>query len=204
MALGIVGIIMGLVWEAASAMYEGHRANQATTEVLYILGQVQGYGGWPSLIGASTGNLISLGMFPSDTISNNSAACGVYNVAAPCALNPWNGLLNIGTATGSGTVGNPNNGTGTFSYTSGLGFIYFEGLSVANCIKLAAAVTAGVQSNAYNIVFIGAASQPGNLTQPNSTVNMGTLPISVSKISSICQTLPNLGVNAALGFAFAP
>ncbi len=89
--LGVIGLILGAVWAAASTVYANNRTQRATAELLTIL---QGY---RSLyvqhpVDTADGTDITAmgctaGFFPSDMIIGACSATSVYN--------PWEGQVKV-------------------------------------------------------------------------------------------------------------
>ncbi|MDR3449936.1 MAG: type 4 pilus major pilin [Alphaproteobacteria bacterium] len=95
--LGIIGLILGAIWVAASAVYNNQKVGKGTTQMLNIVQGIRSLYSTSSTTGLAdatdmTFSICSAGVFPSDMIP--SAGCGTS--AAPGTINdPWNGSTTV-------------------------------------------------------------------------------------------------------------
>jgi prepilin-type N-terminal cleavage/methylation domain-containing protein len=103
--LGVMGIILGAVWAAASQVYANKKTTAMLQEItmivsnmreLYPNGQIAG--GYQTL----SPMLINAGQVPSNMIGSCTGTewGGGWGGAAGCALTPWNGQVIISTQAG--------------------------------------------------------------------------------------------------------
>ncbi|MDD3370605.1 MAG: type 4 pilus major pilin [Alphaproteobacteria bacterium] len=81
--LGIMGLILGAIWTAASSVYQNQRSSHAQTAVLQIAQAVRNLYAQSSTTGSGaadmTSSLITAGVIPTDLIKGSTA------------INPWAG-----------------------------------------------------------------------------------------------------------------
>ncbi|HEU0117109.1 MAG TPA: type 4 pilus major pilin [Alphaproteobacteria bacterium] len=92
--LGIIGLILGAIWIAASAVYNNLRVSKATTELLQMAQSVRALYATTATTGDAAGtdetqNYCKAAIFPSDMVTNPCAA------AAPFATDPWAGAVTM-------------------------------------------------------------------------------------------------------------
>jgi prepilin-type N-terminal cleavage/methylation domain-containing protein len=137
--LGIIGIILGAIWVAASAVYNNIRISHANTQVLQLAQGIRSLYSTATLTtGMTVDNLICAKAAPSDMIT---LACG-----------------------GPGTLGDafPGGTTLVFPTSDGFGFeISMSGVSRANCDSLLVQI-AGSNRDAGLYLARGANVMPGS------------------------------------------
>ena len=102
--LGIIGLILGAIWVAASAVYQNLRTSKATTELLTVAqavrtmyatsASVDAGADMPaafaaSTVGAANATYIAAGVFPTDTLNTGNPA------TATIVTDPWSGGIAI-------------------------------------------------------------------------------------------------------------
>ncbi|HEU0117110.1 MAG TPA: type II secretion system protein [Alphaproteobacteria bacterium] len=90
--LGIIGLILGAIWVAASAVYNNLRVSKATTELLQTAQAIRALYATATTTGDAAGtdetqNYCKASVFPSDMVTNPCAA------VAPFATDPWGGSV---------------------------------------------------------------------------------------------------------------
>lgn len=177
--LGIIGLILGAIWTAASSVYANQKATKATTEVLSILQGVRTLYASQSVTGdvdgtSETATYFTAGAFPSD-----------MGTTAATLVNPWGGTV--------GVI------SGTYTTTGDSIIMEFSKVSNAGCANLISA-TAGasrdsgvVYANATGTTKIGAA-----LTITGGGL-MGSTPATVTPTAAagVCTNTSNF---VQLGF----
>lgn len=118
--LGIVGLILGAIWVAASAVYNNMRVEAANKQLMTIVQNVRSlYATSTQMDNATTAQLASAGVFPSDT-----------NPGSGAPQNSWGGNITVArNAAGAGlcpTIGD------CFS-------VSFAGVPQGPCIKMGVA-----------------------------------------------------------------
>lgn len=186
--LGIVGLILGAIWAAASAVYDNMKSKRANEEILQVVQAVRSLFASTNTTGSLNGSIltsiITSGVFPSDMAPVATATSPVNN--------PWN----VGSTTGSA----PNGGTvDLFSaQANALGdafTIVFTNLSQAACIKV-------FTSNAGAPGLVGAASSGTALATagtPTVKLNIVNNTIPLATANTLCPNAANTNV-AALKF----
>ena len=102
--LGIIGLILGAIWTAASKVYANNRVAKSVQQVLAIASGVRGLytgkGTFPTGGADLTTAMASFGVYPSDMLQTACpAASGV--TYSPCPVDVWGtGAVTIGTQTG--------------------------------------------------------------------------------------------------------
>src|SRR6202000_3454343 len=81
--LGIIGLILGAIWAAASSVYANLKANAAQQGVLAAAQAVRSLYATSANTGVTNGNITTPGMSPTSWVSQNAAA------AAGTTGNPW-------------------------------------------------------------------------------------------------------------------
>lgn len=178
--LGIIGLILGAIWVAASAVYNNMNVSKATTELLQITQAVRNmYGTAPAVDSAMTAtSYIKAGVFPSDT-----TAAGTATVAS----NPWGGAITI-------TASTVNNTNDAFVVT-------FAGLPQAACITFATSNTGSSRDSGMGGAAIGTAT--GNTANVAVTYNANFNGINASTATTSCtSTSSGLAGGNAIGFLF--
>lgn len=101
--LGIVGLILGAIWVAASSVYGNLRVNKGNTAVMQLLQGVRSLYAEQASIpsGIQNTSLIQAGVIPADMIQNPSTGA---------LRDPWSGAAFVGgTGDGAGIVIQMNN-----------------------------------------------------------------------------------------------
>ncbi|MER2520096.1 MAG: type 4 pilus major pilin [Bdellovibrionales bacterium] len=90
--LGIIGLILGAIWAAASAVYNNMRSSRAQQEILTVAQNIRAMYATQSALDTSATNdtYISAGVFPSDSTVEDAAGGGA---SGKVAKNPWGGNL---------------------------------------------------------------------------------------------------------------
>lgn len=116
--LGIIGLILGAIWAAASAVYNNLRTSRAQQEILTVAQNIRAMYATQSTVdsAATTDTYISAGVFPSDATVETSSGKSVKN--------PWGGNFDV-TTSGDYT---------TFT-------VVMEAVPVNACITLATSTT---------------------------------------------------------------
>jgi len=176
--LGIIGLILGAIWVAASGVYNNQKVGKANTEILTIAQGIRSLYSTSSTTGDSAGasengTFFAAGIFPNDMGSSSTTL-----------VDPWGGSITVTTQ--------------TFS-TAGDAFgIEFTSVSQAGCIGLLTQI--GGQNHEPGLIYANAtatASAKGATSW--STGTSLTLPITASGAAAACAA----GTNAnAVQFAF--
>jgi prepilin-type N-terminal cleavage/methylation domain-containing protein len=86
--LGIIGMILGAIWVAASSVYNSQKVSRATTEVLAVSQAVRALFPTNTTTGIADGDITTMvcnaGVFPQDMVSS---------CATPTIYNPWSGSV---------------------------------------------------------------------------------------------------------------
>ena len=150
--LGVIGLLLGAIWAAASVVYDNNRATRATQQVLQIIGNFKGvYGNRPVDTGNGfidiTGMAVSNSLLPADMLPPgiycSGASSGSCNIQP---VGPWSGstVLIYGYQ--------PNNGI----------LIQYSNLSQSACNRLVNNVANGTPGLIYyNISNNNSAIGPG-------------------------------------------
>lgn len=146
--LGIAGLVLGAIWVAAAHLVSNQRIYNTQLEITSIVENVRKlhYGRRVVEAGATNGNFISAGVFPSDIIQDATAGT---------ALNLWGGNTIVAPATAAGTA---NDG---FTVT-------FQDMPQSSCVSLVLRVGGQTLRDA-GLVGIGA----GALTNTVFPVTLG-------------------------------
>src|ERR1700761_8121863 len=96
--LGIIGLILGAIWVAASAVYNNLRTSKATTELLQITQAIRAMYAtsstvdpladmaFPGVSATPALTYLQAGIFPSDTLNASPSTQ---------ALDPWGGTISV-------------------------------------------------------------------------------------------------------------
>jgi prepilin-type N-terminal cleavage/methylation domain-containing protein len=163
--LGIMGLILGSVWSAASSVYENMKITDAINGIVQASNTIRGQFSNSMTTGVSGANITTAGVFP---VSWKTTTAGVYG-------NPWNRnataskaqvygsatafTVHLSNITDAGCAAIMNNFTGAASNASGglvMGLIgTYVGTSVANTIYTTyAAQTSCTNGNTGNFVGV--------------------------------------------------
>ena len=178
--LGVVGIILGAVWVAASSVYQNNRTARAAQQVAQIVAGFKTiYGSKPINLGAVeiTGLAINNNIIPPDAVPSGVNCADVTGSNSSCyAVGPWTGSqLHVWSAQSNNSI-----------------VIEFSGLGLTACDNLANALitsTAGL-TGAY---IKGAATL--NLSFPPYGTNS---PPTASQIQGACGTSSDLQIYYSL------
>jgi type II secretory pathway pseudopilin PulG len=148
-AFGVIGLVLGAVWGAASKAFAAQKVTHAVQEVISLAYNVRAlYGGDTAV---DTGNLtqsfINAKLYPAEML-NNSSCSGYSNDAGgetPCPLDPWNGEMSIG---GPGQWGCPSGSCAPNSFN-----IVLWGMTNAQCVPFLSAMVAQAASNKLIAIF---------------------------------------------------
>lgn len=182
--LGIIGMILGAIWVAASSVYNNQRVARATNELLTIAQSVRSLYATSQTVD-TTGNAdmdvsatnathytyLQANVFPSDMM--------VMSGSPPtpiAAVDPWNGGVAItqATVTNAGDAFN----------------IFFDQVSQGGCIALLTANTGTGRDGSLQAVGAGIAG-----TTP--TIATTTFPVAASVAQGLCT-----GTKNVVGFEF--
>ena len=109
--LGIIGLILGAIWTAASKVYANNRVTKSVNEVLAVVGSVRNtYAGRGVVSAAPSVELTSAGVnfgwFPSDMVQTNPV-CATDGLTT-CPVTVWNSeMLVYGNWAGGGAPATP-------------------------------------------------------------------------------------------------
>lgn len=175
--LGIVGLILGAIWVAASAVYNNLRVSRATTELLDIAQNVRAMYATSSTVDSgsnmtvsgaqSAGGLtyVQAGTFPSDMISSGTTI-----------QNPWGGGVAIEAETA-------NVANDAFA-------VEFDKVPQNACIALVTSNTGGGRDT--GLFFVGAGSAGSLSLAAGSTPTASTFPMAASYASgTLCTAASN-------------
>ena len=182
--LGIIGLILGAIWVAASAVYTNMRTQTANTELLQITQAVRSMYATSAEISQTadmptSSAYIQGGVFPSSALNTGLAATATKTV------NPWGGVINIQAT--------------THSSTNDAFVVWFDAIPAQACIQLLTAATGQGRDTGMYQAGGGAAGTlpPGD---PLFDTNGGLVPISPSAAQGECAAANN-GNAAAFYFS---
>lgn len=171
--LGIIGLILGAIWVAASAVFGNQRLAKANTEILQVVQGSRTLYNTASTTGESNGTslteaLINAGFFPSDMVSGTTG------------LTPWGGSTRL------------NIYSQTASVTGDAILVEFSNLSTAACVGLLTGLTgAGRDAGLWNAYANSASKASASLTTGTS------FPVTLTTANTSCSTS-----SAFVGFLF--
>lgn len=100
--LGIVGLVVGGIWVAATSVYANLRSKRATDELLGIAQSVRALYATATTTGPGpvdlTGALAQANVFPGDVLTTTATLSNSSNTA-----NPWSGNISVGAFNALGT-----------------------------------------------------------------------------------------------------
>lgn len=182
--LGIIGMILGAIWVAASSVYNNQRSAKATNELLTIAQGIRSLYSTSNAVD-TTGNAdmtlsatdavkytyIQANIFPSDMLANGGKA----------VVNPWNGGVAITQATAT---------------NAGDSFIVaFDQVPQAGCIAILTGNTGTGRDGSLQAVGGGAAGAI-------PAVGVTTFPVAVSTAQGQCTKTGNGSSANAVAFEF--
>ncbi|MFY9288933.1 MAG: type 4 pilus major pilin [Alphaproteobacteria bacterium] len=183
--LGIIGLILGAIWVAASAVYNNLRTSRATTELLQVAQAVRSMYATAATVDAGANmttipftavaagpqtTYVQAGVFPTDMV----AGAGPYTVT-----NPWGGSANILSA--QSTAANDSF------------MILFDRVPQSACITMITSNTGSGRDSSLYGVGAGAAAAfavAAGGTTPGAT-SMPNFPITASTARTTCATANN-------------
>lgn len=172
--LGIIGLILGAIWAAASAVYNNLRTSRAQQEILTVAQNIRAMYATQSTVdaNATTDTYINAGVFPSDATVEVPGG-------SKSTKNPWGGKFDV-------VPGPSFNDNTTFS-------VVMEGIPINACITLSTSTTgtgrdSGLVSLKVNDSDVG-------------TLDAGTFPVGAKTASDSCtQGSATAGVKLAWEF----
>lgn len=169
--LGIIGLILGAIWAAASAVYNNLRTSRAQQEILTVAQNIRAMYATQSTVdsAATTDTYISAGVFPSDATVETSSGKSVKN--------PWGGNFDIIASSSD-------------NYTSFI--VTMEGVPVNACITLATSTT-GTGRDSGLVDLSVDDSSIGSLAG-------GTFPVGAKAAADSCTTQGSSGRKLAWEF----
>ena len=159
--LGIVGLILGAIWVAASSVYQNMRIARSSEELLQIAQHIRTLNSTQNTVdpNATTANYISAGVFPSDMVSGTSV------------INIWGGTVTI----------TPTNAAGTAND----GFVVtFGGIPANACADFLTRNT----GTGRDTGIVGYAVAANNAA---TAANNSTFPVNVSTAVGVCTNTSN-------------
>jgi prepilin-type N-terminal cleavage/methylation domain-containing protein len=171
--LGIIGLILGAIWVAASAVFGNQRLAKANTEILQIVQGARTLYATSSVTGeangtALTASLVNANVFPSDLVSGTTG------------LTPWGGTTRL------------NVYSQTASVTGDAILIELTNLSTAACVGLLTGLTGSGRDAGLWKAYANSATQA---TGTHTTTS--TFPISLTTANTSCTAS-----SAFVGFLF--
>lgn len=172
--LGIIGLILGAIWVAASAVYNNMRITTANTELLQITQALRAMYATSSTVdpGADMpGNVTYLraGIFPTSAL--NTAVPS----SATAAYNPWNGNIYVSHA--------------TYNITDDSFAVAFDAIPSQACITLLTSST-GQGRDPGMFGALGQAAGASISATPGTTLTPGT-PLLASTAEAQCAAAAN-------------
>lgn len=172
--LGIIGLILGAIWVAASAVYNNMRISTANTQLLQITQAVRAMYATSATVDSGAnmpGNLtyIRAGVFPTSALDKGTPAASSH------ALNPWSGDIYISSA--------------TFTATDDSFAVAFDAIPVQACVTLLTSST----GQGRDPGMFGANGQTAGSSispTPGSTLTPGT-PLPASTAEGQCTAASN-------------
>ncbi len=187
--LGIVGLVVGGIWVAATSVYANLRSKRATDELLQIVQGTRALFATSSVIGQANGfnltaSLAQSNVLPGDTLGSTPALATSANT-----VNPWGGNIGVFDAPNS-------NGTADTGFQ-----VQFTRVPNAACVDLISRSTgAGRDSGMYAVAVINPAAAAAFVAAPaNNLINNVALPI--TNIAALCGTAAGSG-NVNVSFYF--
>ncbi|MBI1273830.1 MAG: hypothetical protein GC131_07080 [Alphaproteobacteria bacterium] len=175
--LGIVGLIVGGIWVAASAVYENLRTGRASQELLQIAQAVRTLHGSQTTI--ASGN-ISAAMVAARAIPNDM----ILTAGGTQPQNPWQGNVDI-------------YGITSISASDGPGFwVVFNGLPQNGCVDLAIRNSGSARDIGMVRVSLSSSAQGSSLGGTSGVVP----PVTVVQAASSCSD--NSANNNSAAFLF--
>lgn len=149
--LGIIGLILGAIWVAASSVYNNMRVSRASQELLQVAQQVRAMYSTQTTMdaGVTTTTFIQAGVFPGDMLDNGTASTQ--------ANNPWRAATTIAPATSSGGVAGDS-----FS-------IAFAGVPQSACITMLTSSTGTGRDQSMIGAGVGTVAVSNNFAAVNAS-----------------------------------
>ena len=151
---GVVGMVLGGVWMAASSVYAKQRVNTTVVQIWQIANNVHArYTGRTLTASPTTAQMVSAGLFPAEMIRLQG------NVAS--IINAWGGAVNAVVCPGgmSGVQGCPSPAVPVTMLQ-----LDFLGLRPSECMSLFADLPAASQDGGPNAVALSASSSGSGWT----------------------------------------
>ncbi len=187
--LGIVGLVVGGIWVAATSVYANLRSKTATDQLLKIAQGVRALYATSSTVGGANGgdltpSMAQANVLPSDVLTGAPSAATAANT-----VNPWGGNIGI--------YGAPNsNGTAVAGFS-----IVFTNIPAAACTDFVMR-NLGVGRDSGLFDAIGAAGGASAYAAPPGTIALvaGTpLPLATATGANMCNSA---AANAARNVTF--
>lgn len=162
--LGLVGVVTGAIWVAASAVYRNARIKTASDQMGQIAQNVRALHALQTTIDAAVTQTqwIAHGVFPADMVVGTGGSA--------TTLNRWGGVTRVDVANVNGTNGD--------------GFIVsFGAVPQSDCIDFV--VRNAGQSRDTGLV--GVTASQGNGASAGTSNNSLTFPLNATTVTGICQ-----------------
>lgn len=195
--LGIIGLIMGAIWVAASTVYQNMHVTKALTEMGDIAQAIRNLAGSQQVVDNNNANynltssFYDAAVYPKDMVEVPWTGPGLVAMSGP-----WEGsIFVVGAAQTSSN--NPSSQPGdAFSIQVGM-------IPVSACIALSTAASASGQSN--GLIEIGFGILPGGpqVASPNDTAgSLVNFPVGPNDVLSRCTGV-NQGGPMTLVFVYS-
>jgi hypothetical protein len=186
--LGIVGLVVGGIWVAATSVYANLRSKRATDELLSIVQGVRALYATSSSFGAAVGDITPLmaqaNVIPSDMLSTTPNLATSANT-----MNPW-----------SGQVGIVVPGAGAINATQFA--VVFSNVPPTACVDLLMRNAGGTGRDSGLVSVQGAASaQPAVIPAGNNQPLAAGVGLTLAQAQTVCQSAAGTAVRN-VGFTF--
>jgi prepilin-type N-terminal cleavage/methylation domain-containing protein len=177
--LGIIGMVLGAIWVAASGAYNSHRATKANGELMSIVQNVRGF--YQTSTTVDTSGNADMALSPTDAMHYTYIQAHVFpndmvTADNKAAYDPWNG----GVAIAEARINNSGDGF----------YVYFDLLPPAGCAAMLLANTGNAQDSSLQAIGVGPSGRAPIVTYTS-------LPIPASVAQAMCNNPTN-----TVGFEF--
>lgn len=176
--LGIVGLVVGGIWVAATSVYANLRSKSATDQLLKVAQSVRALYATSSVTGAANGTDLTSAMAQANVLPTDVLTTAPNAATAANTVNPWGGNVAVYSAPN-------NNGTAQGGFA-----ITFTRIPAAACTDFVMR-NLGAGRDAGLFDAIGAAAGAAAYAAPAGTIGLVAgqpLPLTTASGASLCNS----------------
>jgi Tfp pilus assembly protein PilE len=184
--LGIVGLVVGGIWVAATSVYANLRSKQATDQLLKITQSVRALYATSSTTGYTTATDITAFMAQANVLPSDTLTLGTNSTTSANTTNAWGGQI------------------GVIALATGTQFgVVFSNVPPAACVDLVMRNAAGAARDAGLTTLVGAATAtPSSLPSTRTQALTSGSVLTLTNAQTVCASAATALANINIGFVF--